>query len=63
MSPHGIAGLQDQSSRNSGNKCQLARPLMLPNFVTFWQEVREVSAVENLYSRQKWTKVKQNRRR
>jgi len=30
MSPHGIAGLPDQSSRNSGNKCQLVRPLTAP---------------------------------
>jgi len=33
VSPNGIAGSPDRSSLNSGNKCQLARPLMLPNFV------------------------------
>ena len=44
MSPHGIAGLQDQSSPNSGNKCRLARPLTPPNFVALRQEVCEIPA-------------------
>jgi len=32
MSPHGMGPL-DQSSRKSGNKCRLVRPLTLPYFV------------------------------
>jgi len=50
----------DQSSRNSGNKCRLARPLMVPNFVTLRQEVCKISTVENLCSRKngpKFTKI------
>ena len=34
MSPHGIAGSPEKSSRNSGNKCQLARP---PNAAKFYR--------------------------
>jgi len=34
----------DQSSENSGNKWQLARSLMVPNFVTLQKEVSEISA-------------------
>ena len=49
-SPHGITGPPDQSSRNSGNKCQLARPQTLPIFVVLWEKVCEISAVENLCS-------------
>ena len=38
MSPHGIAGPVDRSSRNSGNKCQkLVIPLIVSNFVLFWR--------------------------
>jgi len=46
MSPHGIEGPPDQSSPNSWNKCWLARPLTLPNFVSryisssSWQDIR-----------------------
>jgi len=41
MSPHGIARPPDRSSRNSGNKCQLAKPLILPNFIAPLQLVYE----------------------
>jgi len=41
MLPHGIAGIPDQSSPNSANKCQLARPLTLPNFIVLGQTVYE----------------------
>ena len=60
MSPHVIAGPPGQSSRNSGKRCQLARLLTLPIFVALWQKVCEISAVENLCSPEKWTKVRQN---
>ena len=56
---HGIAVGPDQSSRNFGKKCRLARPQTMPNFVTMRQKMSEISAVENLCSR-KWTKVHQN---
>jgi len=39
MSPHDIAGPMDQSSPNLGNKCQLARSLMLPNFIALQQKI------------------------
>jgi len=39
MSPHGITGPPDQSSRNSGNKLWLTTPLTRPNFVVFPQKV------------------------
>jgi len=39
MSPHGITGPPDQSSRNSGNKLRLTTPLTRPNFVVFPQKV------------------------
>jgi len=42
-SPHGITGPPDQSSRNSGNKCQAARPLTPPNFIPLGQSVYEKS--------------------
>jgi len=48
MSPHGIVAPPNQSSRNSGSKCQLARPLTLPIFVALSQKVCEISAVEYL---------------
>jgi len=38
-----------QSSPNSENKCGLARPLTMPNFV-IWQEMCEICTVENLCS-------------
>ena len=50
----------DQSSQNSRDKRQLTRLLTLPNFVTMQQKVSEISAVENLCSGKKWTKVHQN---
>ena len=53
MSPHGIAGPQNQSSPNSGKKCPSARPLIVQNFVAIRQEVSEISAIENLCSPQK----------
>jgi len=43
MSLHGIAG---PKSRNSENKCPLARPIMVPNFVTLRKEMCEISAVK-----------------
>jgi len=60
MSPHGIAGLPDQSSPNSRNKCWLVRPLSLPN------DVREKSY--NFFTpfgilasrRDSWVKVHQS---
>jgi len=56
MSPHGTAEHRDQSSRNSENKCWLARPLTLPNFATLQKAVCEISNV----APGKWTKVRQN---
>ena len=55
-------GTPRRNSRNSGNKCQLARPLMLPNFVTIPKEVCEISAVENVCSRKSglFTKIYQD---
>jgi len=53
----------DLGSQNSENKSRLARPVNLPIFVTLWQTVCEISAVENLCSSIKWTKVQQNRLR
>jgi len=53
-------GTPDQSSRNSGSKQRLARPLMLPNFVILRKQVCEISAVENLCSQKsgpKFTKI------
>ena len=47
----GVGFYRPLSSPNSGNKCLLARPLMLPNFVTLQQEVCEISAAENFCSR------------
>ena len=35
-------GIPDLSSRNSGNKCRLARPLTLPNFCVLRQDVCEI---------------------
>jgi len=35
---HGVTGPPDQSSRNSGNKFQLARSLMWPNFAALQQK-------------------------
>jgi len=53
----------NQSSRNSGNKwqCQLARPLLVPNFVVLWQEesMRDVRCGKFVLP-EKWTKVQQN---
>ena len=46
MSPQGIMGPLDQSSPSSGNNCQLSSTLTVPNFVTFQQQVHEISAVE-----------------
>jgi len=60
ISPHGIAAAVDPSSPNSGTKCQLARPLTMPNFVALRQEVCEISAVENFCFPKKWTKFRQN---
>jgi len=54
-----IAERPDQSSRNSENKCRLARTLTLPIFVALRQKVCEKSAVENFCSqksRPKFTK-------
>jgi len=40
-SPHGITGPPGQSSRNSGNKCQLPTPLTMPNFIMLGQTLYE----------------------
>jgi len=45
MSPHGVAGPLDQSSRNSENKFRLARPPKIQNFVALRQKVCEISVV------------------
>ena len=42
-STHGITGPPDQNSRNSGNKCQLARPMTMPNFIALGQMMYEKS--------------------
>jgi len=57
MPPHGITGPPDQSSLNSGNKCRLAKPLTLPNFVELRQKVCEISAVENFCSPEMFIKI------
>jgi len=49
-SPHGFADPRDESLRNSGNKCRLARPLTMPNFVILLQKMSEIPAIENLCS-------------
>ena len=54
MSPHGIAGPQNQSSPNSGKKCPLARALTMQTFVAIRQEVFEISAIKKLCSPKKW---------
>jgi len=53
MSPHGTAGPLDQSSPNSGNKCQLARPLKPPNFIALRQKVFRISAFKNFLPRRR----------
>jgi len=40
-----------------GNKCQLARSLMVQNFVTLLKELCEISTVENLCSRKSGPKI------
>ena len=62
ISPHGIAGPQNQSSPNSEKKCSLARPITVQNLVAIRQLVSNISAIENLCS-PKWAKVHQNRLR
>jgi len=57
MSPHGIAGSQNQSSPNSMVEMSIGQTLTVPNFVSVRQEVSEISAIENLCSPKKWTKV------
>jgi len=54
-----IAGPPDKSSRNSGNKCQLVRPLTVPNFVTFRQEMCEI-CWRKFVLPENWTKLHQN---
>jgi len=46
-----LSGKVGQSPPNSGTKCRLARPLVVPYFVTLRQEMCEISAVKNLCSR------------
>jgi len=48
MSTHGIAGPPNQSSRNSGNKCQLATTLTIPNFVALGQTMYKKSVTKML---------------
>jgi len=60
MSPHGIAGPQNQISPNSGKKCPLASPLTVQNFVAIRRELSEISAIKNLCfpkNRPKFTKI------
>jgi len=54
MSPHGIAGTQDRSSPNSGNKCRLARPQTLPNFIALGQTMYEKSVTNFLHPSVIW---------
>jgi len=63
MSPHGIAGPQNQSSPNSGKKCPLAKPLTMQNFVAIGWEMPEIYVIENLCSPKKWAKIHQNQLR
>jgi len=58
MSPHDIMGPPDQSSRNSGIKFQLARPLTRPNFVALQQKVCEISVVKNFLPAEKYAEVR-----
>jgi len=51
MSPHGITGPPDQSSRNSGNKFRLDRPLTRPNFVALRQKACGISVVKKMILR------------
>jgi len=51
MSPHGITESPDQSSQNSRNKFQLARPLMRLNFIVLRQKMCQISIVEKFCSR------------
>jgi len=41
----GIAGPPDQSSPSSGNKCRMARPLTMPNFIALGQTIYEKSVI------------------
>jgi len=36
-----VSRTPDQSARSSGNKCQLARPLTMPNFIALGQTIYE----------------------
>jgi len=54
MSPHGIAGHQNQLLPNSWNKCQLARPPTLPNFVALDQTMHEKTAIKFLNPSTYW---------
>jgi len=40
-------GISDPRSPNSRNNCGLDRPLTLPNFVTLWQKVCQMSPFKN----------------
>jgi len=55
MSPHGIAGPQNQSSPNSRKKSQLARHITMRS--------DKKCPIENLSSPKKWAKIHQNRLR
>ena len=55
MSPRGIAGAADQSSRNLGNTCPLARPLIVTTFIRLWQ-VWDIHCWK-IVLLAKWTKV------
>jgi len=54
MSPHNIAGSPDQSSLNSGNKCPLAKPLTVPNFIVLDQTMHEKSVTKYLHRSVFW---------
>jgi len=53
VAAYSITGPPNQSSRNSGSKFRLARPLTRPNSVTLRQKVCEISLVEKLCSSEK----------
>jgi len=49
----------DQSSPNSGNKCPLARPLMLPNFVAMYEKSVTKIFLQPLVFWRSWAKIHQ----
>ena len=51
---HGILGPPDKSSPNSGNKCQMARPLKLPNFLVLQQKGAKYPVSKIFDSHSEW---------